>query len=132
MTDKELTSRQAADLLGLTHQTLRRWADSGRIPHHRTPGGHRRFARSDLIALRAERAVGSGAGAPHDPVQAWARALDEAFAAAQAALGPTEGEPFDRARRELRAALEGARPAEGAQHAARGVARSGRKRPGRG
>jgi excisionase family DNA binding protein len=39
---------QAARFLGVHPITLRRWADQGDIPVMLTPGGHRRFALSDL------------------------------------------------------------------------------------
>ena len=49
MTNAEwLSLSQAADLLGVHPSTLRTWADHQKIPSHRTPGGHRRFRRSDL------------------------------------------------------------------------------------
>ena len=41
---------KAAVLLGVHTMTLRRWSDSGRFPSYRTPGGHRRFALSDIQA----------------------------------------------------------------------------------
>jgi excisionase family DNA binding protein len=45
-------------LLGVDPDTLRRWADTGRIRTFTTPGGHRRFRRADLLRLGAARAVG--------------------------------------------------------------------------
>ncbi len=41
----------AAELLGVHPTTVRRWADSGKLPVHVTPGGHRRFLRKELVAL---------------------------------------------------------------------------------
>lgn len=38
-------------MLGVHPSTLRQWADTGKIPTVRTPGGHRRFAESDVRAL---------------------------------------------------------------------------------
>lgn len=38
----------ASRLLGVSTATVRRWADSGRLPAFTTPGGHRRFSRSTL------------------------------------------------------------------------------------
>jgi excisionase family DNA binding protein len=46
-----LTLGEAARLLGVDATTLRGWADAGKIRVFRTPGGHRRFAASDLRAL---------------------------------------------------------------------------------
>ncbi len=39
---------QAAALAGMSISTLRRWADEGRVPSFRTPGGHRRFRVVDV------------------------------------------------------------------------------------
>lgn len=41
--------RQAADILGVHPATVRNWADKGDLASRRTPGGHRRFRRSDLL-----------------------------------------------------------------------------------
>lgn len=41
--------RQAADMLGVHPATVRNWADKGDLPSRRTPGGHRRFRRADLL-----------------------------------------------------------------------------------
>lgn len=38
----------AARLLGVSVSSLRAWAAAGRVPHERTPGGHRRFDRAVL------------------------------------------------------------------------------------
>jgi excisionase family DNA binding protein len=40
--------RRAADLLGVHPATVRNWADEGKLPSRRTPGGHRRFRIADL------------------------------------------------------------------------------------
>jgi len=45
-----LSLTEASELLGVHSTTLRRWTDSGSIPHFRTPGGHRRFRAADLAA----------------------------------------------------------------------------------
>lgn len=37
--------------LDVNEATLRQWADRGRLPVYRTPGGHRRFLREDVDAL---------------------------------------------------------------------------------
>ncbi len=41
--------REAATILGVHPATVRNWADRGDLPSRRTPGGHRRFRRSDLV-----------------------------------------------------------------------------------
>lgn len=41
----------AARLVGVGPDTLRRWADGGRVQSYQTAGGHRRFLRSSLEAM---------------------------------------------------------------------------------
>ena len=42
------TSSQAAENLGVSLATIRRWTDAGHISCYRTPGGQRRFSRAQL------------------------------------------------------------------------------------
>jgi len=42
---------EAAEMLGVHPETLRRWADEGKVPYVRTPGGERRFASEDIEAV---------------------------------------------------------------------------------
>ncbi|MER3417699.1 MAG: hypothetical protein C4343_00970, partial [Chloroflexota bacterium] len=49
----------AARLVGVDPDTLRRWADEGRIDAFTTPGGHRRFHRRALESLTARRRAAS-------------------------------------------------------------------------
>lgn len=46
---------RAASYLNVHPTTLRRWADNGDIPIMITPGGHRRFAASDLRQFASQR-----------------------------------------------------------------------------
>ncbi|HEY7836679.1 MAG TPA: helix-turn-helix domain-containing protein [Solirubrobacteraceae bacterium] len=48
--DRQLvfTSSQAAQYLGVSLATIRRWTDAGHIACYRTPGGQRRFSRAQL------------------------------------------------------------------------------------
>ncbi len=55
-----LTLKEASAMLGVHPATLRTWADDGHIRIFRTPGGHRRFLRSDIEAMIAP----AGAGTP--------------------------------------------------------------------
>src|SRR3990172_1690763 len=45
----------ASRLMGVDPDTLRRWADDGRVRAYATPGGHRRFSQADLERLAAGR-----------------------------------------------------------------------------
>jgi excisionase family DNA binding protein len=51
---------EASRVLGVDPDTLRRWADEGRVPAFTTPGGHRRFERRTLERLVTERRTGPG------------------------------------------------------------------------
>lgn len=43
---------QAAALLGIHINTLRKWADDGKVPFIKHPSGHRRFVVEDLEEFR--------------------------------------------------------------------------------
>ena len=60
-----LSLGQAAQALGISTTTARRWADEGRLGTTRTSGGHRRFATSEVRRLLAER--GRPAITPTEP-----------------------------------------------------------------
>jgi excisionase family DNA binding protein len=49
----------ASRMVGVDPDTLRRWADEGRIEAYVTPGGHRRFDRKTIEALVTSRRAGS-------------------------------------------------------------------------
>jgi len=49
-----LTPGEVAALFRVDPKTVTRWAASGRIRSIRTPGGHRRFRKSEIRALLAE------------------------------------------------------------------------------
>jgi excisionase family DNA binding protein len=59
-----LTLGQAAEYLGVAQSTVRKWSDTGRLPAFYTPGGHRRFRRSDLDAF-----LSNSRGASASPVR---------------------------------------------------------------
>jgi excisionase family DNA binding protein len=58
--ERTLTASEAAALIGVSVATVRGWADQGRLPSHRTVGGHRRFELEELRAWLTDR----GAPAP--------------------------------------------------------------------
>jgi excisionase family DNA binding protein len=64
--DRKLPERlalgAASRLLGVDPDTLRRWADEGRVPAFTTPGGHRRFERRALERMIASRRTGPAGG----------------------------------------------------------------------
>lgn len=84
-----LTLGEASQTLGVTANTLRRWADRGQVPSFTTPGGHRRFLAAAVQALvpasRTKRPALKTMGASSDHiVRAYRRAqsLGHAHAAA--------------------------------------------------
>jgi excisionase family DNA binding protein len=54
-----LTLGQAARFLGVAQSTIRKWSDDGRVPAFYTPGGHRRYRRTDLEAFLDRSGPGS-------------------------------------------------------------------------
>jgi excisionase family DNA binding protein len=64
----------ASRMLGVDPDTLRRWADGGRIPAFSTIGGHRRFPRQAIAELVEARSAGrptlAGLGATPERVSA--------------------------------------------------------------
>lgn len=54
---------QAAELLGVSPDTVRRWADDGRLPTRRTEGGHRLVEGAALARFAVEHAETPAPGA---------------------------------------------------------------------
>lgn len=50
--DSVLTTRQAADLLGVALRTVQLWVEAGALPAWKTAGGHRRIAREAVERLK--------------------------------------------------------------------------------
>lgn len=87
-----LTLSDASKLLGVHPATLRQWSDEGKVRIFRTPGGHRRFSRSDIERmLQVNPLRGSGLssfvmsevlqrtreGLPAAMQQGWATGIDD-------------------------------------------------------
>ncbi|TMG43630.1 MAG: helix-turn-helix domain-containing protein, partial [Chloroflexi bacterium] len=70
-----LTLGEASRILGVDPDTLRRWADNGKIDVFTTPGGHRRFLRASIDAMlprprHARRQSLTALGEPPDRIAA--------------------------------------------------------------
>ena len=50
--ERLLTTREAADILGVGPTTVKRWSDEGKLPALKTAGGHRRYREGDVLAMR--------------------------------------------------------------------------------
>jgi excisionase family DNA binding protein len=50
-TERPMTTAEVADLFGVTVSAVVQWANAGKLPHFRTPGGQRRFHRAEIEAL---------------------------------------------------------------------------------
>jgi putative resolvase len=62
-----LSVGDAAALLGVHTDTLRRWEKVGRLTGYRTPGGHRRYAVDELESILTEPADPAESAADPDP-----------------------------------------------------------------
>jgi excisionase family DNA binding protein len=50
-TEPLLTTGEAADLFQVSDETVRRWAEDGRLPAITLPSGRLRFRRADVLAF---------------------------------------------------------------------------------
>jgi diguanylate cyclase (GGDEF)-like protein len=98
-----LRVREAATLLGMSPNTLRRAGDKSPVPCFTSPGGHRRYRRRDIEALL--NAGGRGAAAPaagtqHDILAAVSSVVSSVHAAAVSAVAvPIRADDEDLLRR---------------------------------
>lgn len=44
-----LSSKQVAEILGVNESSVKRWADNGMLTCSKTPGGHRKFLKKDIL-----------------------------------------------------------------------------------
>lgn len=58
VTDRWLTTRDAAERLHVSLRTIQLWVEGGILPAARTPGGHRRIPESAVDALAAQTGLG--------------------------------------------------------------------------
>jgi len=84
----------ASALLGVDKDTLRRWADDGRVQAWTTPGGHRRFERRTLERLAADR--GGGPITPLATLGASPARVTRAYRATYATSGAPLADEADR------------------------------------
>lgn len=49
--EKPFTTFEVSKMCGVGHTTVSYWVDEGKLPAYRTPGGHRRITREDLLGF---------------------------------------------------------------------------------
>ena len=62
MSGEWLSLSEIAEILGVHPSTVRSWSDQGRMPVHRTQGGHRRYRRSEIDLWMHSRQVNAPDG----------------------------------------------------------------------
>ena len=65
--DKTLTSKDAARLLGVSEASIKRWTDIGILPALKTAGGHRRFRPEDIAIYRRNSVSGTHSSIQQQP-----------------------------------------------------------------
>ncbi len=73
MTRRAITTAQAAEMLGVSPQTVQKWVDAGHLSAWRTVGGHRRVDEDSVLRMLAQRhdpdAGTTGGGVPVESVR---------------------------------------------------------------
>lgn len=101
--DRSLSPRDAAEKLGISPDTLRRWEREGLIQCERTPGGQRRYREDDISSMLAAR---SSEPQPRVmPGKSPVRSLNGSADARARAIAPQVA-PWERRVREEQADLE--------------------------
>jgi excisionase family DNA binding protein len=100
MASDRLALGPASRIVGVDPDTLRRWADEGRIAVAVTPGGHRRFERRDVERIAQSRRTGAGrhglaalGATPDRLTRAYARSYARSGTLAPDGAAPSQGEP---------------------------------------
>ncbi|HRK84182.1 excisionase family DNA-binding protein [Alcaligenes ammonioxydans] len=68
MNDAVYSTRQAADLLGVSVRTVQLWVEAGTLKAWKTQGGHRRIDRASVQAVLQERQGHTGVQAAEPPL----------------------------------------------------------------
>ncbi len=67
-----LTTREAAEMLGVALRTVQLWVEAGTLSAWKTAGGHRRIARESVDAVLRQQAIAKhGSVVPDDPRRAF-------------------------------------------------------------
>ena len=53
----EITTSEAAKILGVTSRTVRNWASEGKLPCTYTEGGHRRFSAAEVQSFLEQKST---------------------------------------------------------------------------
>jgi len=61
------STRQAAELIGVSHRTIQLWVENGALQAWKTAGGHRRISRESIQKLVAQRHAAVAPPAPYAP-----------------------------------------------------------------
>lgn len=56
-TKQSFSTSEVARFCHVTPDTIRKWAEAGRIPVFKTPGGHRRIRRDDLVRFLRDNSI---------------------------------------------------------------------------
>lgn len=103
---RSLSPRDAAEKLGISPDTLRRWERNGLIQSERTPGGQRRYSEEDLSALLERGPFERSRGTNSPPTAFSSHSSDDAQQHDRLRVPTSQVAPWERRIREEQADLE--------------------------
>lgn len=103
---KSLSPRDAAEKLGISADTLRRWERNGLIQSDRTPGGQRRYSEEDLSTLLERGPAAQSRAGDREQIASFVPLADDPREQSHPATTASQLAPWERRIREEQADLD--------------------------
>jgi excisionase family DNA binding protein len=89
-----LSIKEAAELLGVSAKTLRRWESAGKLIPERTDGGHRRYLKAELVEYKKAGKKATKTASPKPAIVAKPDARQAAFEAPKQKISVPVAKPY--------------------------------------